>query len=238
MVQVEIQKKIYNWAKILGAWFFCTNGRSHLNDGCPVVEVSLDLMACVSELLVVLKGRDQKEALDRVDVSLRWYDLPDVAIAFRQKFKELRPPHSAVSFVQRNRQESPPAMPLKSDDHWVEPFACQKRSGSAVQPMIPQETLTSSKDSKHAPALRAPQRIVSMGSQGRFFTDESRASNDSVNRLLTVAGVATLLNVPRKWVYRRVVLKPPEGIPHVKMGKYLRFRESDLRTYLDRLRRN
>ena len=57
-------------------------------------------------------------------------------------------------------------------------------------------------------------------------------------RLLTVGEVAVVLNVPRKWVYRRVGLKPPEGIPHVKVGKYLRFRESDLREYVERLRRN
>jgi excisionase family DNA binding protein len=57
-------------------------------------------------------------------------------------------------------------------------------------------------------------------------------------RLLTVGEVAALLNVPRKWVYRRVGLKPPEGIPYLKVGKYLRFRESDLREYVERLRRN
>jgi excisionase family DNA binding protein len=59
-----------------------------------------------------------------------------------------------------------------------------------------------------------------------------------MSRLLSVEEVASLLNVPRKWVYRRVGLKPPEGIPYLKVGKYLRFRESDLRDYVERLRRN
>ena len=62
--------------------------------------------------------------------------------------------------------------------------------------------------------------------------------DDTMSQLLTVGQVATLLNVPRKWVYRRVGLKPPEGIPHVKVGKYLRFRETDVRGYIERLLRN
>ena len=60
----------------------------------------------------------------------------------------------------------------------------------------------------------------------------------ALSQLLTVGQVATLLNVPRKWVYRRVGLKPPDGIPHVKVGKYLRFRETDVRGYIERLLRN
>lgn len=65
-----------------------------------------------------------------------------------------------------------------------------------------------------------------------------RPNDYRMSRLLTVDQVATLLNVPRKWVYRRVGLKPPEGIPHVKVGKYLRFRETDVRDFVERLRRN
>lgn len=64
------------------------------------------------------------------------------------------------------------------------------------------------------------------------------AEDEKIGRLLTVDEVAALLNVPRRWVYRRVALKPPDGIPHVKVGKYVRFLESDLRDYLERLRRN
>lgn len=111
-------------------------------------------------------------------------------------------------------------------------------NGDAIRRIIPQETLTSSKDSKHAPLPHAPQRVFSLGSQDPFVDEGLRVGNDPISRLLTVAEVAALLNVPRKWVYRRVVLKPPEGIPHIKVGKYLRFRESDLRNYVERLRRN
>ncbi len=76
-------------------------------------------------------------------------------------------------------------------------------------------------------------------SPGDSLPGGTHATRDgSMSRLLTVEDVATLLNVPRKWVYRRVVLKPPKGIPHVKVGKYLRFRETDLRDFVERLRRN
>jgi excisionase family DNA binding protein len=79
---------------------------------------------------------------------------------------------------------------------------------------------------------------VSFDSRDSFFDRKYRAGDDGMSRLLTVEEVATVLNVPRKWVYRRVGLKPPEGIPHVKVGKYLRFRETDLRDFVERLRRN
>jgi excisionase family DNA binding protein len=75
-------------------------------------------------------------------------------------------------------------------------------------------------------------------SRNSLHGGNSRTGEDALSRLLTVEDVAVLLNVPRKWVYRRVGLKPPEGIPYLKVGKYLRFRESDLREYVERLRRN
>jgi len=67
---------------------------------------------------------------------------------------------------------------------------------------------------------------------------EPSTGGNGMSRLLSVEEVASLLNVPRKWIYRRVGLKPPDGIPYLKVGKYLRFRESDLRDYVERLRRN
>jgi len=70
------------------------------------------------------------------------------------------------------------------------------------------------------------------------YGENTKDADNRMYRLLTVGEVAVVLNVPRKWVYRRVGLKPPEGIPYLKVGKYLRFRESDLREYVERLRRN
>src|SRR5439155_15157231 len=85
---------------------------------------------------------------------------------------------------------------------------------------------------QRSPASRLPQ----LG-RGSGLAQESRTRGDAMRRLLSVEEVASLLNVPRKWVYRRAGLKPPDGIPYLKVGKYLRFRESDLRDYVERLRR-
>jgi len=71
-----------------------------------------------------------------------------------------------------------------------------------------------------------------------LLAPEPSTGGNGMSRLLSVEEVTSLLNVPRKWVYRRVGLKPPDGIPYLKVGKYLRFRESDLRDYVERLRRN
>jgi excisionase family DNA binding protein len=90
------------------------------------------------------------------------------------------------------------------------------------------------KDSGLPPLLPS----VSFDSRDSSLDRKYRAGDDGMSRLLTVEEVAALLNVPRKWVYQRVGLKPPEGIPHVKVGKYLRFRETDLRDFVERLRKN
>jgi hypothetical protein len=60
---------------------------------------------------------------------------------------------------------------------------------------------------------------------------ELRSPGNSKSRLLTVEEVASSLNVPQKWMYRRLGLKPPDGIPYLKVGKYLCFWESDLWEY-------
>jgi len=74
--------------------------------------------------------------------------------------------------------------------------------------------------------------------RGSVLGQQASTGGNGTSRLLSVDDVASLLNVPRKWVYRRVGLKPPDGIPYLKVGKYLRFRESDLSKYIERLRRN
>jgi excisionase family DNA binding protein len=55
--------------------------------------------------------------------------------------------------------------------------------------------------------------------------------------LLTVHDVAEFLRVPPSWVYERTRRRGRDRLPHVKVGKYLRFRLSDLETYLETLRR-
>jgi len=55
--------------------------------------------------------------------------------------------------------------------------------------------------------------------------------------LLTVHEVAELLRVPVSWVYERTRRRGIERLPHLKIGKYLRFRLHEIESYLESLRR-
>ena len=57
------------------------------------------------------------------------------------------------------------------------------------------------------------------------------------DELLTVEDVAAFLRVPKSWVYERTRRRGIERLPHVKLGKYLRFRLSEVAAYLEKLRR-
>ncbi len=52
------------------------------------------------------------------------------------------------------------------------------------------------------------------------------------DKLLTVAEVAQMLGVPVSWVYGRTRARGFERIPHVKLGKYLRFDAAEIRGWL------
>ncbi|HZT69088.1 MAG TPA: helix-turn-helix domain-containing protein [Terriglobia bacterium] len=76
-----------------------------------------------------------------------------------------------------------------------------------------------------------------------FMTENSLASDKRLGefrtepeRLLTVREVAELLSVPRTWVYERTRQRGVNRLPHLKMGKYVRFRLSDVQAYLETLR--
>jgi len=56
--------------------------------------------------------------------------------------------------------------------------------------------------------------------------------------LLTVGELSTLLNVPDSWVYDRTRLGGPEKLPHYKIGKYVRFSETEVLDYLSEKARN
>ena len=51
-------------------------------------------------------------------------------------------------------------------------------------------------------------------------------------KMLDPAGVAELLAVPRSWVYEKV---SHGDIPHYRVGKYIRFRTSEIREWLKSL---
>ncbi len=66
----------------------------------------------------------------------------------------------------------------------------------------------------------------------------AQPNNNGSDRLLTVEEVAEMLRVPKSWVYertRRCVLG--EQLPHVKLGKYLRFEKEAVLEFVGRLRR-
>jgi excisionase family DNA binding protein len=52
---------------------------------------------------------------------------------------------------------------------------------------------------------------------------------------LTVQEAADLLRVPVSWLYERT---RTNSVPHVKLGKYLRFDSNELAAWIDELRRD
>ena len=63
-------------------------------------------------------------------------------------------------------------------------------------------------------------------------TDDQAAD---LHELLTVAEVAALLRVSERWVYEHTRLRGgprAHRLPHVKVGRYLRFEEGAVRAYL------
>jgi excisionase family DNA binding protein len=55
--------------------------------------------------------------------------------------------------------------------------------------------------------------------------------------LLTVEEVAALLKVAPSWVYLHTRRRKKVTLPHMKIGKYLRFCEADVRAFLERLKK-
>jgi excisionase family DNA binding protein len=68
--------------------------------------------------------------------------------------------------------------------------------------------------------------------------DKPRPSTQSApdGQLLTVEEVAELLNVPVSWVYCKTRHRAINRIPGFRLGKYWRFRESDVLAWIDRQR--
>jgi len=50
--------------------------------------------------------------------------------------------------------------------------------------------------------------------------------------LLTIDDMADRLTVKKSWLYRKTMDKGPGSIPRVRLGKYLRFVESDVMEWL------
>ena len=56
------------------------------------------------------------------------------------------------------------------------------------------------------------------------------------SELLTVAEIAEKLKVPVSWIYERCRRRGTEKIPHIKLGKYLRFEPTAVQKWLSELR--
>ena len=63
----------------------------------------------------------------------------------------------------------------------------------------------------------------------KLLTPEESTPGDKLAELLTLDEVVTWLRVPRSWVYERT---RKGQIPHVKLGKYLRFSRQVLAEWL------
>lgn len=79
--------------------------------------------------------------------------------------------------------------------------------------------------------------LGSVTKNGLLATPHTPGVSLEPRTLLTVHEVAQFLKVPMSWVYERTRRRGTERLPHVKVGKYLRFRLGDLEEYLEMLRR-
>ena len=59
-------------------------------------------------------------------------------------------------------------------------------------------------------------------------------TEEVLEALLTVEEVSALLKVPKSWVYGKTRRRGLERLPHLKLGKYLRFEEHDVKAFLQR----
>ena len=52
------------------------------------------------------------------------------------------------------------------------------------------------------------------------------------DELMTVSEIAAFLKVPVSWVYERTRRRGRERLPHVRLGKYLRFSIPEVKQWL------
>ena len=50
--------------------------------------------------------------------------------------------------------------------------------------------------------------------------------------LLTIDELASTLKVPKSWIYGRTRDRSNSGIPHIKIGRYIRFNLADVMAWL------
>jgi len=82
--------------------------------------------------------------------------------------------------------------------------------------------------SKEAHQSALDQDAAAVAATGREKIDDTQ--------LLSVQEVASLLQVPVSWVYEHARPGCATLLPHIKLGKYLRFLPADIRNYLEEAR--
>jgi len=65
---------------------------------------------------------------------------------------------------------------------------------------------------------------------------EGQQAFASARGLLTIEDVAILLSVPVSWVYEKTRRRSANRIPGFRLGKYWRFRETDVLEWVERQR--
>lgn len=80
---------------------------------------------------------------------------------------------------------------------------------------------------------------ISREAPANGLPDPARAErmDDDLQELLTVDEVAALLKVSRSWVYEHTRARGTprsERLPHIKVGKYVRFEPRAVRAFLER----
>jgi len=61
---------------------------------------------------------------------------------------------------------------------------------------------------------------------------------NEIKELLTVDEIARKLNISVSWIYSNARKKGTNSIPHLKIGKYIRFQEDVVRQWLENQQRN
>jgi excisionase family DNA binding protein len=72
---------------------------------------------------------------------------------------------------------------------------------------------------------------------GAIRSEHRARADDDLQQLLTVDEVAAVLKVSRSWVYEHTRARgtaPGERLPHIKIGKYVRFDARAVRAFLEK----
>jgi excisionase family DNA binding protein len=90
------------------------------------------------------------------------------------------------------------------------------------------------------PLISQPHSLSARVSESPLNAASQHAATGKMERdeglLLNVQEVAQLLQIPVSWVYERVRRRSLERLPAYRLGKYWRFREADIRAWIERQR--